>query len=169
MKRFLGIAALTGTLAACSAELSPEQRTALDRDYLPQVNTFIPACIAVATGQKADYPAIRALGFTRRDVIFGRGDYFYNNDGMAKANKTVGITFVPGKGCHTKHIGFPGVLTSDIEVYQTWVRALETAGYRNTDTSSSIFSFVANCVNLRLTATDPDDGGPTSYAIMRAN
>ena len=136
MKRLVGVAALTTTVAACSMGLSPEQSAQLDREYRPVVNAFIPACIATASGRKADYSAIKALGYTQRDAMTGTGDYLY------PSNKSLmsydGVRFVPGKGCYANRDGIPNVALGGLdEVGQVWVRALESAGYRNTGSSSS--------------------------------
>lgn len=167
MTRLVGVAALTATLAACSMSLAPEQSAKLDREYRPVVNAFIPACIATASGRKADYSAIKALGYVQRDAMFGTGDYLYPSNKSLMSNN--GIRFVPGEGCHSNYDGVPNVALGGLdEVGQVWVRALESVGYRNTGGSSSSFNFMADGVMMSFRGTFSSQNG-LSFSITRAD
>ncbi|ARC37221.1 hypothetical protein A6J80_13275 [Paracoccus yeei] len=160
------IASLTVLLAACSMTLSPEQSSKLDREYRPVVNTFIPECIAAASGKQPNYAAIRALGYTQRNAMIGSGVY------LAPAGKGLlskeGIKLVPGKGCFADHDGISGVAMGGLqETGQVWVRALEAAGYQNTSSNPSSFSFVANGVKMNFYGTRSD--GTNTFSIRKAD
>ena len=148
------IASLTVLLAACSMSLSPEQSSKLDREYRPVVNTFIPECIAAASG------------YTQRNAMIGSGVY------LAPAGKGLlskeGIKLVPGKGCFADHDGISGVAMGGLqETGQVWVRALEAAGYQNTSSNPSSFSFVANGVKMNFYGTRSD--GTNTFSIRKAD
>lgn len=168
LRKFVGIAALTGLLAACSMSLSPEQQAEIDREYRPQVNAFLPACIATASGQKADYSAILALGFTQRKAVIGTGDYLYPANGASLLSDE-GIKFVPGEGCHANHDGFTAVDMRGLnDLGKVWVGALQAAGYQDTGGNSSSYDFTANGVKMRFEGHTTSQSGILSFSITRA-
>ena len=167
LRKLIGIAAVVGTLAACSMNLSAEQQAELDREYRPQVNAFIPACIATAAGRKADYSAIRALGFVERKAMVGQGDYLYPAGKNVLMSKE-GIRFTPGEGCRAGHDGVMGVYMGAFEdIGNVWVRALQAAGYQNTGSSPSSYDFTANGVKMSFSGQRSSEGA-ISFSITRA-
>lgn len=167
LRKLIGIAAVAGTLAACSMNLSAEQQAELDREYRPQVNAFIPACIATASGRKADYSAIRALGFVERKAMVGQGDYLYPAKGKGPLSNE-GIKFVPGEGCHAGHDGIAGVAMGAFDdIGNVWVRGLQAAGYQDTGSSPSSYDFTANGVKMSFRGQRSSEGA-ISFSITRA-
>ena len=165
MKRLSVIATLSVLLAACSMSLSPEQSSKLDREYRPVVNRFIPECIAAASGKQPNYAAIRALGYTQRNSVIGSGVYLAPADKGFMSKE--GIKLVTGQGCFAGHDGISGVALGGLhQTGQVWVRALEAAGYRNTSSDPSVFSFVANGVKMNFTGSQSD--GTNVFSITKA-
>ena len=58
-------------------------------------------------------------------------------------------------------------VTVEEETGQVWVRALEAAGYQNTSSNPSSFSFVANGVKMNFYGTRSD--GTNTFSIRKAD
>lgn len=169
IKRIFSAAAMIGTLASCAMETTPEQSAEIERKYRPVVNAALPACIASASGRKADYAQLFALGYQRRAPAFGAGDYLYPQGKSMLFGGDEGIRFVPGEGCYAGHDGLVGVAMGGMsEIGQVWIRALEQAGYQDTDGSPSTFSFTANGVPMTFRGSWSSDSG-IQFRVQRTN
>lgn len=149
MKQFIGLAAVAGLLSACAPAMTAEQKADLEREYRPKINAFLPACIAAASGRKVDYASITAMGYVPASSLYRGGERFVRKDkGFFDAD---GITILRGVGCDVDEKLITGVSGLGLqEAGYIWVRALDNAGYRDTDDSFTSYGFTANGVPMEF-------------------